>query len=309
VDESKSRSDDRADWESSADDRKYFAARYPDTKLPTLLEFFHQWQAEFKKDPTRAAENARRRIKRSNPFGKVAVPSEVKEEMPSDLWETAKHDWQRDADVRAAVRTAEQRRRDEEDYERTKFHRQHWKELTGKPATAPVLKQLRAIDEALHTDTDKAVRMLAEMYGAPVSQSEQQEWQAQAEYQQQHALAENFIAQLKQSNRLPPDYAQLEDRVADVLMHAKAEGFPVSDPANWEYFLDFAIRQARTEKALETEVAQARTEAAERSRRASRSVNGAPSPGARQMPARTRGGNDELEDDVRNAVYTASNLA
>jgi hypothetical protein len=239
VDESKSRSDDRADWESSADDRKYFAARYPDTKLPTLLEFFHQWQAEFKKDPTRAAENARRRIKRSNPFGKVAVPSEVKEEMPSDLWETAKHDWQRDADVRAAVRTAEQRRRDEEDYERTKFHRQHWKELTGKPATAPVLKQLRAIDEALHTDTDKAVRMLAEMYGAPVSQSEQQEWQAQAEYQQQHALAENFITQLKQSNRLPPDYAQLEDRVADVLMHAKAEGFPVSDPANWEYFSGF----------------------------------------------------------------------
>jgi hypothetical protein len=167
VDESKSRSDERSDWEASRSDREYFSQKYPDTKLPTLLQLSHQWQAEFKKDPARAEENMRRRIKRSNLFGKVAAPEVKSEEPPADMFESGKLEWQRDKDVRDAVRTAEQRRRDEEDYENTKFYRQHWKELTGKPATAPVLKQLRAIDEALHTDTDKAVRMLAEMYGAP----------------------------------------------------------------------------------------------------------------------------------------------
>jgi hypothetical protein len=48
--------------------------------------------------------------------------------------------------------------------------------------------------------------------------------------------------------------------------------------------------------------------AAERARKASRSVTGGPQPDARQMPTRRSGGSydDDLHDDVRRAFYSGT---
>jgi hypothetical protein len=112
--------------------------------------------------------------------------------------------------------------------------------------------------------------------------------------------AEMFLGRLQSEGRLPSDYKQLEPRIANVLEEMKNAGQPISDPRNWAAALDHAIRAARSQVA------------AEKARRASRSVSGAPSPGAASggRSDRYRGNvEDDVYADVAAAVRSVGNRA
>jgi len=252
--ESQRRSDEEADWNASASDRKYFAEKYPDAKLSDILRNAHLWEDQFARDPLRTAENFRRQQWRASPFERRKNSAPVVETPPADLIDArAKDEWQRTKDVRDAVAQVAEQQRDRSDYEATKTYRARWNERNGgKHSAAHALAQLRQIDELAERNPDEAAHKIAMRFGAPATQGELQERQAAAQqaaeqHQQAQATAENYLAQLEQTNRLPSDYKQLEPRVAEIIEHAKQDGFPASDPRNWDQLMDFAIKQARTE--------------------------------------------------------------
>jgi hypothetical protein len=200
-------------------------------------------------------------------------------------------------DVAAAYQQVVGDARENDDYTSTNELRQLVKEKLPGISFSKFLEHCRAIDQASLDDPHGVANRFALFSGMPATEQEAAELHQGANQQALVAELDAGYARVVQSGALPgAGTPEVDDAIVAVLQ----------DPCfqrsgNYADDLTRAYDAALPLLALRRQEA-ANKESAERARNASRSVSGAPSPGATSPQPRNRGGGS-VDDDVRAAYY------
>ena len=266
YDEARGRAEEEDDWAASREDRENLLSKYSGAKTSELLGAFAQWHEAYQRDPNTAADHFARSYASGMPL--VPKPREKHNDTPPDyLDEDGKRNWHRDNDVRKAWREAADRETDRSEFKASAKERALIKQAFPDKKFSEVMKTLAAVDEAMQSAPHLVANKLAMMYGAPATQGQVVE-------QQQAAALSQWLGQVTQSGALPGiEHPRVEAAVVQVLEHMNATG-QRSSSVEHDLIVAYQHAAAGLQGELQAEHDKA---AAEKARRASRSISGSSS--------------------------------
>jgi hypothetical protein len=296
--ESRGREDDRSDWDSSREHREWLAERYPDTKLADYGRGMLDWHEAFKKDPAGAREAYIRTWAKQPPFHHRSKPKESPAQVrPVERIGNLRPDDYAD-DAAAAYQQVIGDAREKDDFASTAELRQLVKEKLPGISFSKFMEHCRAIDQASLDDPHGVANRFALFSGMPATEHEAAEMHQGAQHQALVADLDAGYARVVQSGLLPgAGTPEVDDAIVAVLQDPRFQ-------RTGDYGIDLQTAHHYALQLLATRRQEtANKESAERARNASRSVSGAPSPGATSPQPRNRAGNS-VDDDVRAAYYS-----
>jgi hypothetical protein len=300
LDETAGREDDRSDWDSSREHREWLSERYPDTKLGDYGRAMLSWHDRFRSDPAGAREAWIRHYAAQPPFSHRSKPKEKPAEVrPVERISNLRPDDYAD-DAAAAYKKVAADARENDEYAGTAELRQLVKERLPGISFAKFLEHCRAIDQASLDDPHGVATRFAVFSGMPATEQQAAELHQGANQQALVAELQAGVGRVVASGLLPGlGTDEVDNAIVDVLLDPN---FPRDPNGDRGIDLECAYHAALPLLALRRQET-ANKESAERARNASRSVSGAPSPGA-TSPQRN-GGGGSVHDDARAAYYSA----
>ncbi len=307
--EAQGRAEERASFDRSRPHREELTGRYGDGGAKTAIESFVHWDRELRENPHGAADALASHYLRQPPNLLKTKEPEKAETAPEDWHEDGKIQWALDNDVKRAWQTAAREKAENDEYERTREHAQLLRQQFPHLSFADALERITQIDRDLLTDPVGAAARLGASYGMPVTHGQVQAVEHQAQQQQRLGNAQAVYEQAIQTNAFPGlELPHVEEAVVNIL-HDPA--FPRSHSGDPSLDLQYDLRNAHDlalqalaagasqgptheltvtggeqhpamQNAME-KVGNARDKlqgmAAEKARKASRSISGSPSPG------------------------------
>lgn len=263
--EAQNRSSERDDLEASRDDLD--TLRHGFGSIKNALEFGNHYTRRLREDPLGAREELKRHYLSRMP--NLAAPKEAPATPPDHLDDRGRIEWQREQDVRAAVRSVAADKAFQAEVDEAAPLLADLKRDHGDLRKA--LETWAGVHAAAEINPDRAFDRVSYTVGAPINQAHANEMVRAAQYQQQHAEVTGWMDHVIQSGAFPGlEKPEVFGATAKYLEHMNANGLRTNSIEQdlgtaWHY----ATQGLQQKQQVEQEKADA-----ERAKQASRSLEG-----------------------------------